>query len=192
MEECPQHIRLVASEARLVWPEYISTDSAKLGECEFWLISELNSNLIVHHPYRTLLAIQPILSMTQDELHCAWGVVNDSYLTDLLLFYPPHIIALAAVFLSITIKGSTSVMQGAGGVTTSGSVAGFPGSASSSTHQSKTDQVVNWFAKSEVDMESVIDCTQEIMSLYEAWEQFNDKSCKEQITRFVKAQGLDK
>ncbi len=41
-------------------------------------------------------------------------------------------------------------------------------------------------------MEAVIDCVQEMISLYEAWEGYNDRACKEQIARFVRARGLDK
>src|SRR6188768_4068478 len=49
MEECPHHIRMVAGEARSLWPNEITTiDPGKLGECEFFLISEMNSQLIVH------------------------------------------------------------------------------------------------------------------------------------------------
>ncbi|EGE05747.1 C-type cyclin [Trichophyton equinum CBS 127.97] len=115
-EECPQHIKYVVSEARGLWPEFILSDSAKVGECEFWLISELNSQLIVHHPYRTLSDFSSTLTNTassgltlsSDEIALAWSVVNDSYLTDLPLLQPPHVIAVMAVFVAVVFKPGTS------------------------------------------------------------------------------------
>jgi cyclin C len=41
-------------------------------------------------------------------------------------------------------------------------------------------------------MEAVAECTQELISLYEVWETYTDKTCKDQIAKFVKARGLDK
>ncbi|KAG0134273.1 cyclin-like protein [Tuber indicum] len=106
MEECPQHIRIVVSEARTCWPDVMPSDTAKLAECEFYLISEMNSYLIVHHPYRTLQDLTPVLSLTSEENSTSWQVINDSCLTDLPLLYPPHIIALTAIFLSVVLKTS--------------------------------------------------------------------------------------
>jgi cyclin C len=51
---------------------------------------------------------------------------------------------------------------------------------------------MTWLAESSVSIEAVVDCTQELISLYEIWEGFNDKTCKEAVTRFVKSRGLDK
>src|SRR6266516_2746677 len=81
--------------------DFITPDTSKLGECEFFLISEMNSQLIVHHPYRTLLDLQGTLSLTQEETTLAWSVINDHYFTDLPLLYPPHVIAITAIFLGI-------------------------------------------------------------------------------------------
>ncbi|KAI9679432.1 MAG: hypothetical protein M1817_005454 [Caeruleum heppii] len=212
MEECPQHIRLVVSEARNLWPDLITADTAKLGECEFYLISEMNSQLIVHHPYRTLLELQTTLSLTQDETAVAWYVINDHYLTDLPLLHPPHVVAVTSVFLALSLRPSHSTFQPAAAVGTGPSAAaaastlsspslGGPAatsasttasSASNGTPQNKVQKLVKYLAESEVDMDNVIECTQQTMALYEVWEQYNDKVCKEQIARFVKARGLDK
>jgi hypothetical protein len=64
-------------------PDYILPDTAKLGECEFWLISEIKAQLIIHHPYRSLNELQTKLELSQDEMSVAWSVVNDHYVTDL-------------------------------------------------------------------------------------------------------------
>lgn len=96
-EECPQHIRQVVQEAKVLWPDTHCLEIARLGECEFFMISELSSQLIVHAPYRTLQTLQAELGLTPDELTQAWSIVNDHYMTDLPLLYPPHVIAVTAI-----------------------------------------------------------------------------------------------
>ncbi|KAI9872696.1 MAG: RNA polymerase II holoenzyme cyclin-like subunit, partial [Pleopsidium flavum] len=64
--------------------------------------------------------------------------------------------------------------------------------AQSNAPHTKPQKLVTWLAESEINIEDIINCTQEIISIYEVWEQYNEKTCKEQIARFVKARGLDK
>ncbi|EZF35958.1 RNA polymerase II holoenzyme cyclin-like subunit [Trichophyton mentagrophytes] len=228
-EECPQHIKYVVSEARGLWPEFILSDSAKVGECEFWLISELNSQLIVHHPYRTLSDFSSTLTNTassgltlsSDEIALAWSVVNDSYLTDLPLLQPPHVIAVMAVFVAVVFKpgtssSSSSASTGAAAV----AAAAGPGtlaSASASTGTGtgpgtgttssagmaagiregmgdggRVQKVVEWLAGSEVSIEAVVECTQEMVALYEVWEGYGEKGLREAIGRYVRGRFLDK
>lgn len=225
MEECPQHVRVVVNEARNSWPDLNAVDTAKIGECEFWLISEMRSQLIVHHPYRTLTELERILSLSADERSLAWSVINDHYLTDLPLLYAPHVVAVAAVFLTVGLKPSTDggagAAAGAGGglkkasttlatKQTVGSVAsgkgkgkgqgkdkdkgtaGPPAPAGAAPPNDKLQRWTAWVAESEVDMDAIVDCTQEMISLYEACEVYNARLCAEQIGRFVKAQQLER
>ena len=104
MEECPQHIRLIVSEARSLWQDFISLDTSKLGECEFFLISEMSSQLIIHQPYRTLTLMHTEIPLSQEDVALAWSIINDHYMTDLPLLYPPHIIALTAILLSLVLR----------------------------------------------------------------------------------------
>ena len=147
--------------------------------------------------------------MAQDETSLAWFVINDHYLTDLPLLHPPHVIAVTAIFLAMTLKPTP------GGLTSS---TAFPGSVTNqlmppmptvtakeeatgaageaqmnlSPQQRKVQGLVSWLAEGEVDIRAVVECSQEIISLYEVLDQYNEKPCKEQIARFVKARGLDK
>ncbi|KAI9874322.1 MAG: RNA polymerase II holoenzyme cyclin-like subunit, partial [Watsoniomyces obsoletus] len=63
----------------------------------------MRSQLIVWHPYRTLLELKDNqdLKLNSDELGLAWCIINDSYMTDLPLTCSPHLIAVIAVFLAI-------------------------------------------------------------------------------------------
>lgn len=124
IEECPQHIRLITSEARNLWPEYIPQDITKVAEFEFYLIEEMDLYLVIHHPYKSLLQLrdyfgsiyqQVLLSqhhssgwapflLTEDELQNSWSIINDSYITDLHLLFPPHIIAITAIYITVVLN----------------------------------------------------------------------------------------
>src|SRR3569833_3626831 len=99
--------------------DYHCLETSKLGECEFFLISEMNSQMIIHQPYRTLTALQSDLTHSQDDVALAWSVINDHYMTDLPLLYPPHVVALTAILLSLVLRppgtGSGSGSQGGNG-----------------------------------------------------------------------------
>ncbi|KAL2127534.1 hypothetical protein VTI74DRAFT_10573 [Chaetomium olivicolor] len=253
MEECPQHIRLLTQEARSLWPsELHAYDASRVGECEFTLISEMSSQMIVHQPYRTLLSVQDEFGLTHEEVSLACMVVNDHYMTDLPLLHPPHVVALTAVLLALVLRPSNSPSAGTAGggnaataATSTGPAAGVamaatalaqaqaraaamvagggPGSQGFGSQGSQQQQMgytqgsqgesqgmegrrtpvtdprlakvqrfAMWLADSSIDIEAMIDCTQELISFYECHEQYNDKHTREQINRFIKARGLDK
>ena len=180
-------------------PDFIVSDISRLGECEFFLISEMNCQLIVHHPYRTLIALQDTLNLAQDEISLAWSIINDSYLTDLGFLFPPHVIAVTAIFMALVLKPTQAGLQAAAATATALASAIQSAKEGSSLEelptgqaQGKVQNMVQWLAKGEVDIKAVIETTQEIICLYEVWEQYNDKTCKDQIARLVKARGLDK
>jgi cyclin C len=205
----------------------------------------MNSQLIIHQPYRTLTALQADFSLSQDEIALAWSVINDHYMTDLPLLYPPHIVALTAILLAlvlsppkVSVSGASSTgntnsaglaaasaalaqvqvqvqaraaIQGGGsgantpnltpqssqGSQTSSATAVPQGEGSSEkkvpdVRLSKVQRFAAWLAESNVDIEAMVDTTQELISFYECHEQYNDKITREQINRFVKARGLDK
>lgn len=260
MEECPQHIRLLTQEVRALWPSDLhGHDAARVGECEFSLISEMHSQLIVHQPYRTLLGAQEDFGLTHDEISLAWTVINDHYMTDLPLLHPPHVIALTAVLLALVLRpsgngpgsggsgsgnagtaASAAAAANAGGVAMAASAlaqaqaqaqaraaamaaggggSNTPGYGSQGSQQqmgfsqqgnsqgegptaepkkvtdprlAKVQRFAAWLADSSIDVEAMVDCTQELISFYECHEQYNDKHTREQISRFIKARNLDK
>ncbi|KAI0391007.1 cyclin-C [Xylariaceae sp. FL0594] len=206
MEECPQHIRLVVSEARSIWPaEYLTLDISRLGECEFFMISEMHSQLIVHQPYRTLSSLQSNFFLTTDEVNLAQSVINDHYMTDMPLLYPPHTVALTAILLALVLRPNNVPGGGSSAANNMGAVAGVLAQARMGGHAggpekekqqdpraTKIHRFASFLTESNVDIEGMVDCTQELISFYECHEQYNDKITREQIHRFVKARGLDK
>ncbi|KAK1959958.1 cyclin domain-containing protein [Colletotrichum eremochloae] len=214
MEECPQHIRLIVSEARSLWPDFLSLDTSKLGECEFFMISEMSSQLIVHAPYRTLNNYQQELHLTQEDVNLGWSIINDHYMTDLPLLYPPHIIALTAILLVLILRPSSNMTGSnpptAAGIAAAsaalaqaqGRVPGLPPTPGTPNPADKEKQPEArfgrvqrygaWLAECNVEIPPMVDCTQEMISFYECHDQYNDKLTREQINRFVKARVLDK
>lgn len=192
MEECPQHIRLMLGEAARQWPELGVNESSKIGECEFALISTLSSRLIIHHPYRALTDLQGTLGLTVEETSLAQSMLNDSYNTDLTLVYAPHIIAITAIFLAVVLRpaqpaglqahSSSAVSPAVSGSAAQNALSGFGFRQS----PQKMTKLIDWLAESKVDMDCIVDATQEMVSLYECWETYNERACKEAITRFMK------
>ena len=250
-EESPHHIRLVASEARQAWPEFVQGDVSRLGEMEFCLISEMRSQLIVWHPYRTLTELKDVqeLKLTSDDLGLAWCIINDSYMTDLPLTCPPHLIAVIAVFLAIIFQpnikptgarqlssdmhvsmdsgsfpsmGGRPGMAGVLGSAMQGLPMNPPSSIPSNTNgysmgpnrsgatdlskpvladkvngatavqsSDKFQNTVKFLIESDIDLKQMIEGTQEIISLYEVWEQYNEKAIREAVTRCLKENNLN-
>jgi len=108
-----------------------------------------------------------------------------------------------AILLALVLRPNTTGIQSASG--SAGNIASAAHAASSSAGQAKTgsekpggvartkvQKLANWLAESNIDIEAIVDSTQEIISFYEVQEQYNEKLTREQINRFVKARGLDK
>jgi cyclin C len=164
----------------------------------------MSSQLIIHHPYRSLTTLQATLSLTQEESALAWSIINDHYMTDLPLLFAPHTIAIMAILLSLVLRPNTTGIQSA--ASSASSIASAAHAALNSAGQAKpgntefrgggartkVQKLVNWLAESNIDIEAIVDCTQEIISFYQVQEQFNEKLTREQINRVVKARGLDK
>jgi cyclin-C len=243
-EEAPHHIRLVIAEARQLWPEFITGDVSRIGEMEFSLISEMRSQLIVWHPYRTLLDLRDnsSLELSTGEVNLAWSIINDSYMTDLPLTCPPHLIAVTALFLAIvlppnktsvgppslphsqgmsSLPGSFHSIGGRGGVADDLhnsilglSQQGIPTTAASDHGKStecstdeasiksqaisaasaseRVQRIVRFLAESEVDLEQMAEAIQDMICLYEVWEQYSEKTVKDVLARYIKGRGLDK
>ncbi|KND92671.1 RNA polymerase II holoenzyme cyclin-like subunit [Tolypocladium ophioglossoides CBS 100239] len=213
MEEAPQHIRLIVTEARQLWQEFIGLDTSKIGEYEFYLISEMSSQLIIHQPYRTLSSLRGELALVDEDVQLARSVINDQYMTDLPLLYAPHTLALVAILLALVLRPNSSTPTASGSSAAAGLAAaqaalglaqtrvnGLPDPPMVTDSKEKQQEAritrvqhfAAWLAESTVDIAAMVDATQEIISFYECYEQYNDKLTREQINRFVKARGLDK
>ncbi|CAO3675541.1 unnamed protein product [Rhizopus stolonifer] len=125
-------------------------DSSKVAEFEFYLLEELEFYLIVWHPYRSLTQIGNGIGMRESGLQYAWFIINDSYRTDVCLLYPPHLIALSAIYLTVVLNHTDSTLN-------------------------ESKDMKQWFAGLNVDMNSIIEISQEILSIYEIWSDWKEE-----------------
>lgn len=165
-EEAPQHIRTVSSEARSIWPEYVTHDPTKIAECEFYLMEELDTYLIVHHPYRSLRELSKCLSdtvtLTGDEMQAAWSMINDSYATDLMLVYPPHVIAAASIYMTVVLRSPLARP-----------------SRPPERIKARIDQLVIFLGDSGIDLDHLAACVEEMIALYVRWESYDENGCRQ-------------
>ncbi|KAJ2909678.1 RNA polymerase II holoenzyme cyclin-like subunit, partial [Coemansia aciculifera] len=75
-------------------------DVPDIAECESYLLEEMKFYLVIYHPYQVLIDVSEQIKLPKASLQAAWSIINDSYQTDVALVCPPHVIAVAAMFLS--------------------------------------------------------------------------------------------
>ncbi len=217
VEESPLHVRTLVSEAKSLWPEQISYDATKIAECEFYLIEEMDCYLIVHHPYKTLIQLKEMegggFLKDEEEMQSCWSIINDSYVSDLPLIVPPHIIAFSAVYITLVLSspsgGSSAITgvgganstgpgssgangqtgklgppPGAGGTGGTGAVGGRRSSVVGGTpYEDRSSRFMKFLATSNVDLELMIDTIQEMISIYEVWDSYDEVRCKKLLAK---------
>ncbi|KAI9258545.1 cyclin-like protein [Sporodiniella umbellata] len=153
IEECPVHIKMVTQEARHAFHAEFNGfpyDSFKVAEFEFYLLEELEFYLIIWHPYRTLTQIAHELGMRESGLQYAWFIINDSYRTDICLLYPPHLIALSAIYLTVVLNTPESTFI-------------------------ESKDMKQWFASLTIDINSIIEISQELLAVYDLWSDWKEE-----------------
>jgi cyclin C len=165
----------VTQEAKTLWSEFLTLDVAKIAECEFYLIEELDTYLIVHHPYKSLGALGRAmknsyshLSMNNEEMQSTWNMINDSYVTDLLLLYAPHSIAAACIYITIVLK-SPLVRP----------------SRPPDRIKVRIDSLVQFLGESGIDLEDMAECVQEMISSYVRWETYDEGHCRALVSQHL-------
>eukprot|EP01137_Pigoraptor_chileana_P013485 Opistho-2@67046 len=120
-----------------------------ITEAEFFLLEAMECYVIVHHPYRTLTQIVADATQLLEPYQAiAWKVINDSYHTDMCLTVPPHMIALAALYIAAMDDGQGRM--------------GEPSQAMQA-----------WLADLFIDTASLQDTVRQIFDLYSTWDEVN-------------------
>lgn len=173
VEECPQYIRTLVSEARSLWPEFIPPDPTKVTEFEFYLLEELQSYLVVHHPYDAMEQIIDVLknseydlNLSNEDVQNCWSLINDSYINDVHLIYPPHIIAMACMFITISLQNNNSANN-----SNSNSMTNMISLENLTPAQEKFNK---FMAESQVDLMEVMDTIQQQITLYDHWDKYHE------------------
>jgi cyclin-C len=197
---------------------------------EFYLVDDLECDLTIFHPYRTLMALcgkegnsknaeaeagevgvgvddgprywgtgEGKLLLQEGALQMAWYIslpstfpakanfvyrfiINDTYRSDLHLLYPPHLIAIAAVYLTLVLHASTkssvqpsSTTQSQSQISRSSPPPRRSSRMSSSNSIKKTPQdIIGFMAGLNISLPLIATIAQEIISLYTLWDRYND------------------
>ncbi|OSD01686.1 cyclin-like protein [Trametes coccinea BRFM310] len=214
-EESPVHIKHVVSEARTLFGEYgiktFPTDNSKLAEMEFYLVDELDCDLTVFHPYRTLMTLvgkgtsaasdtevgeaedgprywgtgEGKLELSEQAIQTSWFIINDTLRSELCLLYPPHLIAVAAIYLTLVFSTTTRAqIQASSAHPSSASSAPHAhpdptrrssrSASSSSKKHAQPPDLIGWMAGLNVSMSLVATIAQEIISLYALWDRYSE------------------
>jgi len=148
------------------WPY----NQKNLMEIEFAILSALDFQLIVYHPYRSLAgnmwlpvekrghrATRSIFQdsgLPKDLFESVWATINDSYYTDVCLVQPPYVVAVACLLLVAT---------------------------------KHTIDIRSWFAELDVDMKQVWLTIHEILVLHETWDKDRSKETSTDLASFASA-----
>ncbi|WFD34468.1 RNA polymerase II holoenzyme cyclin-like subunit [Malassezia cuniculi] len=112
VDEMPVRIGTFCTETAKLYKEMGFQDyngnTNTLAEMEFYLLEDLDCDLVVFHPYSTILTLAkdtehgaPIDSKT---VQMAWLIVNDMYRTELPLQYPPYVLAVSSIYLALVLQ----------------------------------------------------------------------------------------
>ncbi|KAH6873697.1 cyclin-like protein [Coprinopsis sp. MPI-PUGE-AT-0042] len=227
-EEFPAHIKSVITESRTMFTQHYGvknfpSDNTKLAEMEFYLVSDLQSDLVVYHPYRTLLALcktssgeetsdgeegeegeeeeagelsasaagtgvekgarywgtgEGKLVLSKEALQIAWSIINDTYRSELCLLYPPHLIAVAALYLTFILHPPKRSKN-----KDSDEHKPQPrrSSRQASTHTtkptiSKNPDPITFLAQLNVSLPLIATISQEIIAMYTLWDMYKEEN----------------
>ncbi|KAJ4473573.1 cyclin-like protein [Lentinula aciculospora] len=246
-EESPVHIKNVVAESRALFSQeqynvkHFPSDNHKLAEMEFYLVDDLDCDLIVFHPYRTLLAlckkdsssspasgshsISPTdeaeagelgtgigiedgprywgtgegkLELSEGALQTAWFIINDTYRSELCLLYPPHLIAVTAIYLTLVLHTPTqnsiahllpySSAFNSDSAISSESMQTTPqprrSSRTSDPSSKQTQQdPISFLADLNVSLSTISTIAQEIISMYSLWSRYREDVSPEELRK---------
>lgn len=167
-DETPVRIRPFCTETAKLFAEMGFDDFADdihvLAEMEFYLLEELDCDLVVFHPYATLAALAraPDTPLDGNTLQMAWLVVNDMYRTELPLQYPPYVLAVASVYLALVLQPQSAQTLRAGLAARASPPAG-----SESPPPVPADDAVALLARLNVSLTAVAQVSQAMLAHYE-------------------------
>ncbi|KAJ6544262.1 cyclin-like protein [Mycena capillaripes] len=226
-EECPVHIKTVVHDARQIFGhdpynvKNFPSDNSKLAEMEFYLVDDLECDLTVFHPYRTLLALCKSVDSSEDAaqeeeagevgagitaedgprywgtgegqlelppngLQTAWFIVNDTYRSELCLLYPPHLIAITAIYLTCIFHPATNETVAAVLASSSASAAATAVSAAAADppprrssrqaaeRKKPAQDPLAFLAELNVSLPLIATIAQEIIAMYTLWDRYKE------------------
>jgi len=116
----------------------------------------------------------------QDRLIDVRSIINDTYRSDLCLLYPPHLLAITALYVTLVLHAPTrEQIKQKSHVTVSDENHASPRRSSRQASASllgskKPQDFIGFFAGLNVSMPLIATIAQEMISLYSMWEQYRE------------------
>eukprot|EP00123_Amoebidium_parasiticum_P002932 comp14216_c1_seq1/m.10192 comp14216_c1_seq1/g.10192 ORF comp14216_c1_seq1/g.10192 comp14216_c1_seq1/m.10192 type:complete len:292 (-) comp14216_c1_seq1:58-933(-) len=149
-------LQMLKKEFGEIYNDYqITIDQAQIIEAEFYLLEELDCYTIVFHPYRDLVLYVDHAKFGKEILTDAWHILNDSYRTDMCLQYPPHVLALSAMYLATVANDSDGKLN-----------------------HTKRAEAKTWFAELNVDLEQILVVCRIMFDMYRLWDEYSLSAVK--------------
>ncbi|CAK5275924.1 unnamed protein product [Mycena citricolor] len=228
-EECPVHIKTVVHDARHIFAQdpygvkNFPSDNSKLAEMEFYLVDDLECDLVIYHPYRALLALcKPMNSTDPDKddfgvnlddgtrywgtgegqldlpsngLQTAWFIINDTYRSELCLLYPPHLIAIAAIYLTCVFhpptQDSVAASIAAGATAPEAPPRRSSRQSGGAERKKPAPDPVTFLAGLNVSLPLVASIAQEILGMYSLWERYLEGGAASSVATTPASPGED-
>lgn len=126
-----------------------------------FVMKDLNFDLVVFSPYRSLSAFLRDSSLGEVVGLRAWTILNDSYRTDVSLLHPPHLVALACLQLAVVhLDLEVSMRDGGNAASTCTAEAQRPRSP-------ELQHLSRWMKTLSVDCDQLYDIVVDITFMYE-------------------------
>lgn len=121
-------------------------------------------------------------------------IINDSFRTELCLLYPPHYIAVAALYMTCVLHNSLSSKlhpPSNGGPYVAASAVQSPATTDAASGtltpttsgSSPRDDILNFLADLNISIELIGTICQQILTMYDLWDCFTDGSEQDQARR---------
>lgn len=171
VEEAPVRIRVLCAEASRMMQELgyqeLPNHIPTIAEMEFYLLEELDFDLVVFHPYDTLMTLCDACvdyvkvdasrraEIQASLLQMSWSIVNDMYRSSLPLEQPPYVLAVAALYLAlVAVSPLAQEIQ-----------------ALMHDMAPESGTLIDFLAGMNVSLPIVADTVQDMLSRYDLWRQ---------------------
>ncbi|KAI9297454.1 C/H/G cyclin [Neoconidiobolus thromboides FSU 785] len=167
VDEYPYHITNVMTESITAFQESepsikLPYDTSDLADFEFYLLQELECYLTPFHPYHPFSLYLQTVPIDQNNLQLAWYIINDMYMTDVILCHSPHLLAVTAIYMVLPKQEEMLINK---------------------TQNLETmEKIQSWFIEIQVDLEEVAIVTQKMFHFYALY--------KEKFSNLVALQSL--
>ncbi|KAI9594153.1 cyclin-like protein [Syncephalis fuscata] len=176
VEETPHHLRTFVNEMReyLKHSQLTTTEvdgktiptrfpysSADIAELEIYILEEMDFYMVLYQPYELLTRLCDELHLPPSSMQTAWFVINDSFRIDVCLRYPPHVITLAALYLT----------------------GGSGNHLADTLPSSLSDRLKQWFAGISTPLDKVAEVAQQLLNLYNVWDTFRETDVPDILNR---------